>query len=136
MIGRLAPELLEMRGVSTVTAAGLIGHAGNMQNCRNADAFAMRAGTARVSCSSGKSSAVRINLGGNRKLNALLHSIAIHQIRAADHPSRVYYERKRGEGKTQRSALRALKRRLSVVGYYRLVAVTDRYTIKQDALAA
>jgi transposase len=136
MIGRLAPELLAMRGVSTVTAAGLIGHAGNMRNCRNADAFAMRAGTAPVSCSSGKSTAVRLNLGGNRKLNSLLHSIAIHQIRTAEHPSRVYYDRKRSEGKTNRSAMRALKRKLSVVVYYRLVAVTDRYTAEPNGRAA
>lgn len=126
MMSRLAPELLVMRGVSTVTAAGLIGHAGNLKNCRSADAFAMRAGTAPVSCSSGKHSAVRVNLGGNRKLNSRLHSIAIHQLRAEEHPSRMYYDRKRSEGKTQRAALRALKRRLSVVVYYRLLAVTDR----------
>jgi transposase len=124
MMSRLAPELLAMRGVSTVTAAGLVGHAGNLKNCRNADAFAMRAGTAPVSCSSGKHAAVRLNLGGNRKLNSLLHSIAIHQLRAETHPSRLYYDRKRSEGKTQRAALRALKRRLSVVVYYRLLAVT------------
>ncbi len=130
MMSRLAPELLAMRGVSTVTAAGLIGHAGNLRNCRNADAFAMRAGTAPVSCSSGKHAAVRLNLGGNRKLNSLLHSIAIHQLRAEAHPSRLYYERKRSEGKTQREALRALKRRLSVVVYYRLLAVTSRYVAK------
>ncbi|HLI95652.1 MAG TPA: IS110 family transposase [Candidatus Baltobacteraceae bacterium] len=136
LISRLAPELLAMRGVSTVTAAGLIGHAGNLKNCRNADAFAMRAGTAPVSCSSGKHSAVRVNLGGNRKLNSLLHSIAIHQIRADEHPSRVYYERKRGEGKTQRAALRALKRRLSVVVYYRLLCVTARYIPKGGHRAA
>ena len=136
MMSRLAPELLAMRGISTVTAAGLIGHAGNMRNCRNADAFAMRAGTAPVSCSSGKHAAVRLNLGGNRKLNSLLHSIAIHQIRAEGHPSRTYYDRKRSEGKTQRAALRALKRRLSVVVYYRLVAVSDRYTAKAKSRAA
>lgn len=136
MTSRLAPELLAMRGVSTVTAAGLIGHAGNLRNCRNADAFAMRAGTAPVSCSSGKHAAVRINLGGNRKLNSLLHSIAIHQLRAEQHPSRIYYERKRSEGKTQRAALRALKRRLSVVVYYRLVAAADRYTAGPKRRAA
>lgn len=136
MMSRLAPELLAMRGVSTVTAAGLIGHAGNLRNCRNADALAMRAGTAPVSCSSGKHAAVRVNLGVNRKLNSLLHSIAIHQLRADGHPSRAYYERKRSEGKTRRAALRALKRRLSVVVYYRLAAVSDRYTSKPKRRAA
>lgn len=133
IMSRLAPELLVMHAVSTVTAAGRIGHAGNMRNCRNADAFAMRAGTAPVSCSSGKHAAVRVNLGGNRKLNSLLHGIAIHRIRSEEHPSLAYYDRKRSEGKTQRAALRALKRRLSVVVYYRLLTVSDRYTAGRRA---
>lgn len=98
MMNRLAPKLLTMRGVSTVTAAGLVGHAGNLHNCRNADAFAMRAGTAPVSCSSGRHAAVRLNLGGNRKLNALLHSIAIHQLRAEAHPGKAVLRTKAQRG--------------------------------------
>ncbi len=109
-VKRLAPELLELRGVSVIVAAGLIGHCGDMRNLRNADAFAMRSATAPISWSSGKSQAVRLNVGGNRQLNRLLHVIATVQLRAMDHPGRIYYDRKRSEGKTGRSALRALNR--------------------------
>lgn len=128
MVRRLAPELLELRGVSTVVAAGLLGHAGNLHNCRNADAFAMRAGTAPVECSSGKSAAVRVNRGGNRQLNRLLHIIALVQLCQPDHAGRRYYDRKRAEGKTSRAALRALKRKLTVVVYYRIIAAAERFT--------
>ncbi len=120
LLRRIAPELLAMHGVSTVTAAGLVGHGGNLRNVRDAAAFAMRCDAAPISWSSGRSSAVRINTGGNRQLNRLLHVIALSQIRSKDHPGRLYYDRKRLEGKTHRGAMRALKRQLSTVVYYRL----------------
>jgi len=120
LLRRVAPELLAMHGVSTVIAAGLIGHAGNLRNIRDAGAFAMRCGVAPISWSSGRSSAVRINTGGNRQLNRLLHLAALSQIRSKTHSGRVYYDRKRAEGKTHRGAMRALKRQLCTVVYYRL----------------
>ncbi len=113
MVRRAAPELLKMRGVSTVVAAGLIGNGGELQNCRDENAFAMRSGTAPVSCSSDKHSAMRVNVGGNRQLNRLLHIIALNQIRAAGHCGKIYYDRKRAEGKSAKAALRCLKRQLS-----------------------
>ena len=125
-VTRLAPELLAMRGVSTVTAAGIIGHAGNLRNYRDAAAFAMRTGTAPIPCSSGRTSAVRVNPGGDRQLNRCLHTIALVQSHAASHAGRVYYERKRAEGKDHRAALRSLKRQLATVVYYRLLAVHRR----------
>ena len=45
-------------------------------------------------------------------MNRVLYTIAITQIRA-DTEGRAYYLRKRAEGKTNREALRCLKRRLS-----------------------
>lgn len=114
-------ELLGLHGVSYIVAAGLIGHAGDLRNCRSADSFAMRSAVAPVPCSSGRNQQVRLNRGGNRQLNRLLHVIAITQIRRAS-AGRSYYERKLSEGKTPRAALRSLKRRLSTVVYYRLRA--------------
>jgi transposase len=132
IVRRLAPELLELCGVSTIVASGLIGHAGDLRNCRNADAFAMRAGTAPVNCSSGMHTAVRLNRGGNRQLNRLLHVIALVQLSHGDQAGRRYYERKRSEGKTSRAALRALKRKLTVVVYYRLLAAAARFAVSSD----
>lgn len=45
VVRRLCPELLQLHGVSTVVAAGLVGHAGDLRNFRNADAFAMHSAT-------------------------------------------------------------------------------------------
>jgi transposase len=136
LLRRIAPELLAMHGVSTVIAAGLVGHAGNLQNTRDAAAFAMRCGVAPVSWSSGRSSTVRINTGGNRQLNRLLHVIALSQIRSTDHAGRAYYDRKRREGKTHRGAMRSLKRQLCTVVYYRLRSCPVAPGREQEAIQA
>ena len=117
-------ELKALTGVSHVAVAGLVGHAGDLRNLRSADAFAMRSGTAPVPCSSGRNQRVRINHRGDRQLNRLLYIVALVQLRFATHPGRLYYQRKLQEGKTPRAALRALKRRLATVVYYRLLADT------------
>ena len=122
----VAPELLDLHGVSAVVAAGIVGHSGSLRNCRNASAFAMRCGTAPIPCSSGRSSTVRLSLGGNRQLNRLLHVIALVQTRTQGHDGRLYYERKRAEGKTHKAAFRALKRQLSTIVYYRLAPTGAR----------
>jgi len=136
LLRRIAPELLAMHGVSTVIAAGLVGHAGNMCNTRDAAAFAMRCGVAPISWSSGRSSSVRVNSGGNRQLNRLLHVIALSQVRSKEHPGRVYYDRKRLEGKTHRAAMRALKRQLSTVVYFRLRADQTKQNPNLQPVAA
>jgi len=136
-VGRLAPELCAVRGVSTIVAAGLIGHSGNLLTCRNAAAFAMRAGAAPVPCSSGRNfDTVRLNLGGDRQLNRALHVVALTQIRTVDHAGRNYYERKRGEGKTHRGAVRALKRQLATVVFCRLRLAAARFESKTGLKAA
>ncbi len=42
------------------------------------------------------------------------------QLRTEDHPGRIYYDRKRAEGKNHNAAVRALKRRIATIIYYRL----------------
>lgn len=122
----ISSELMSVHGISSVVAAGLIGHAGDLRNYRNAGAFAAKCGAAPVACSSGRHVAVRVNRGGDRQLNRLLHVIAIAQVATKEHPGRRYYDRKRAEGKTHPSAMRCLKRQLATVVYYRLTAVQDR----------
>ncbi len=119
-VKRLASNLLSLRGVSTVVAAGIIGHGGNLRNCRDASAFAMRAGVAPVPCSSGRSQTVRLNTKGDRQLNRCLYVIALTQMRRQGHPGNLYYARKRAEGKTHRAAMRSLKRQLATVVFCRL----------------
>jgi transposase len=136
LVRKIAPELLDMHGVSDVAAAGLIGHAGDLSNVRNAAAFAMRSGAAPIECSSGKREAVRVNLGGDRQLNRLLHTAAMSQVRRSGHPGRLYYDRKRAEGKTHLAAMRCLKRTLATVVFYRLRQADERLRRGLDLDAA
>jgi transposase IS116/IS110/IS902 family protein len=77
--------------------------------------FAAHTGTAPLEASSGQVVRHRLSRAGDRKLNHALYMMAMVQIR---HPTagRIYYERKRAEGKSPKEALRCLKRRLSAAG--------------------
>jgi len=112
--------LLSLPGAGALTAARLIGEAGDMRRFRSADAFAMLAGVAPIPASSGQTSRMRLNRGGNRQLNRALYTIALTQ--AWHHPpARAFVARKRAEGKTWREAIRALKRHLARVVFRLLV---------------
>lgn len=123
LVRRIGGDLLDVHGISHVSAAGIIGHAGDIRNCRDAAAFANKCGVAPVDCSSGRSSTVRLNVGGDRQLNRLLHVVAMSQVRCAGHVGRQYYDRKRAEGKTHLAAMRCLKRTLATIVFYRLRSV-------------
>ena len=62
-----------------------------------------------IPASSGRTTRYRLDRGGNRKLNAALHRIAIVQGRV-DPAARAYLARKQAEGKSRREAVRCLKR--------------------------
>ena len=89
------------------------------------DHFATYNGTAPMDVSSGDQVRHRLSRSGNRRVNHVLHIMAVTQIRNPKSEGRAYYERKRTEGKTTKEALRCLKRRLSDVVYRQLVA--DHY---------
>jgi transposase len=72
-----------------------------------------------LDASSGNNHRHRLNTGGNRQLNAVLHTMAVCQSRDPG-PGRDYYRKKIAEGKTPKEARRALKRRLSNVLYRHL----------------
>src|SRR5204862_448470 len=91
--------------------AKLVGEVGDIGRFRSEDGLAALSGVAPIPASSGQTSRMRLNRGGNRQLNRAFHMIALTQ--AAQHPpARAYLARKRAEGKTHREAIRALKRRL------------------------
>ncbi|WP_329405729.1 hypothetical protein OG563_28640 [Nocardia vinacea] len=62
---------------------------------------------------------------GNRKINRVLHIMAVAQLR---NPSagRTYFDSHKADGKTSKEAMRALKRRLSNVVYTRMLADQQR----------
>ena len=110
IVGSLAPELLEEVGVGPVSAAKLL--ACDPARFKSETAFARCNGTAPIPASSGKTVRHRLNRGGDRQVNNAIHTIAL--VRARHDPeTRAYLDRRVGEGKTKREAMRALKRHLS-----------------------
>ena len=83
--------------------------------------FASWTGTAPIDASSGQQQRHRLSRAGNRRLNRVLHIMAIVQIRH-DTEGRAYYRRKVAAGKTPMEALRCLKRRLSDAVFRQLTA--------------
>ncbi|MFD7164739.1 transposase [Streptomyces violascens] len=108
--------LTTLPGLGTVLAAKVIGHVGDVSRFPTEHHFASYTGSAPLVASSGNNIRHRLNTGGNRPLNSVLHIIAICQIRNGGR-GQDYYLRKIAEGKTPAEARRALKRRLSNVVY-------------------
>jgi transposase len=59
-------------------------------------------------------------------MNHALHIAAVTQLRHAHSPGRGFYDRKRAEGHTTKTAIRALKRRISNIVYRHLIADARR----------
>lgn len=116
-----ATTVTDVHGVGPITAAIIVGHAGDVRRFPTAGHFARHNGTAPIEASSGPKARHRLNPRGDRQLNHALHMAAVTQV-AHDTPGRVYYLRKQAEGKTRKEALRALKRRISDAVYRRLLA--------------
>lgn len=101
--------LLEECGVGGVIAGVLIGECSDVTRFKDEAAFAAYAGVAPVERSSGNSKRVRVNRGGNRRLNAALETVTLVRVRH-DERTRAYFERKIKGGMGSRQAFRATKR--------------------------
>lgn len=112
LISSYRPALLSEQGCGVLTAAILIGHTARAQKLASNASFARLAGTAPIPCSSGTRTQHRLDRGGDRQLNRALHTIAITRARH-DPTTQQYLARKRAEGKTDKGALRSLKRHLA-----------------------
>jgi transposase len=112
MVRTQAPQLLELPGCGTLTAAKLLAETAGAARFASDAKLARLAGVAPVPASSGKRDRHRLDRGGNRQLNCALHRIAVTQGRAHP-PAREYLARKQAEGKSRREALRCLKRHLA-----------------------
>jgi transposase len=112
LVRREAPQLLVLPGCGALTAAKLVGEVAGIERFRTDAQLAMHAGVAPLDVSSGRQRRHRLNRSGNRQLNRALHTIAITQKRLYA-PAKAYLARRRAEGKTNKEALRALKRQLA-----------------------
>jgi len=120
LIRRLSPTLLDEVGIGPISAAKLL--VCDPGRFKSQAAFARCNGTAPIPASSGKTVRHRLNRGGDRQVNNAIHTIALS--RSMHHPeTRAYLDRRIGEGKTKREAMRALKRHLSRSLFNRLVEV-------------
>jgi len=104
----LAPRLLKVPGVGPVLAGVLLAESGDIRRFATPHQYATYCGAAPVPWESGGSKRVRVNRGGNRRLNWAVHMIARTRLRI-DPATRALVARKKGEGKTHREALRVLK---------------------------
>ncbi len=94
-----------------MTAAKLVGEIAGAHRFATAAKFARAAGIAPIPVSSGNTSRQRLDQGGNRQINAALHRVIV--TRARCHPeTQDYIARKHAEGKSNREAIRCLKRYL------------------------
>lgn len=107
-VEQLAPELVGLTGVGYLTAAILLAEVGDVRRFPTEDAFASYCGAAPLTWQSGASHIVRVNPGGNRRLNWVVHLVAMARKRVEPR-SRALWERKVAEGKGKKGAWRVLK---------------------------
>lgn len=101
--------LTRLCGINLLTAGALAGVLGPGHRFRTDAQLAAYAGAAPLEASSAGLVRHRLNRGGNRRLNAILYRIALTQAHHSEE-ARAYLDRRVGEGKTRREAIRALKR--------------------------
>ncbi len=109
LVKKTNPELLDIPGCGTLCAAAIIAHVDGIGRFQNDAQLAAYAGVSPLDASSGRQQRHRLNRTGNRRLNRALYIIAVTQVRIHP-PAMAYYARRQSEGKTNREALRALKR--------------------------
>jgi transposase len=111
LVEHVAPELVELFGVSTELAGQFLVTAGdNPGRIRNEAAFAKLCGVSPKPASSGKTSGRhRLNRGGDRAANSALYIVTIVRLRHHE-ATREYVERRTAEGLSKREIIRCLKR--------------------------
>ncbi len=114
-------SVTDIYGVGPIIAATVLGYVGDVRRFPTRDRFAAYNGTAPIDVSSGSNNVQRLSRRGNRQLNHALHMAALSQIRYPDTIGRRYYDRKIAEGMKHKSALRALKRKISDNIYAHLI---------------
>jgi len=114
--------LTQIYGVGPVIAATTLGDVGDVRRFPSRDHFAAYNGTAPIEASSGNRIIHRLSRRGNRQLNHAIHMAAVTQIGHDNNPGYVYYHRKITEGMPPKSALRALKRRISDTLYQQMIS--------------
>jgi len=120
-VRRYGSTLMDLHGIGPAGAARLLVDVATISRFPTKGHFAAWNGTAPLEASSGEVVRHRLSRAGNRRINHVLHIMAIVQLRN-DTPGRAYYRRLLARGKTSMEALRCLKRRLSDAVYRQMLA--------------
>jgi transposase len=107
----VAAPLQSIFGVAALTAAMLAGYLGPGPRFASDAQLASYAGVAPLETSSAGVLRHRLNRTGHRRLNAVIHRIALTQARGYG-PAQDYIARRRAGGNSWREAIRALKRQI------------------------
>lgn len=127
LLATTGSRLQQLRGIGPSGAARLLADIGDISRFTDRGHFASWNGTAPLDVSSGDHTRHRLSRAGNRRINRVLHIMAIAQLRH-DSQGRGYYQHKLATGKTPMEAMRALKRRLSDLVYRQMVKDTTAAT--------
>ena len=111
LVSQVAPQLLAEPGIGVLLAAKFIGEIAGIDRFATDAQLARMSGCAPIPVSSGRSDRHRLDPDGNRRLNSAFYMLAIIRIRV-DPRTAVYLARQRANGKTQKEAIRNLKRHL------------------------
>ena len=109
LVRTMCPVLLEQPGIGPVTAAIALTAWSHHGRVRSEAAFAALAGVNPIPASSGRTSRHRLNRGGDRTLNAAIHTIAKSRQRCHQ-PTKDYMTRRTTGGRTRPEITRSLKR--------------------------
>jgi transposase len=113
IVKRVNPALRAAYGVGPITAAQLLVTAGqNPERITTQAKFASLAGVAPIPASSGNTTRWRLNRGGDRQANCAIHQIGLARI-SHDPRTQAYMAKLRSAGKTDREAMRCLKRAIA-----------------------
>ena len=105
-----APQLIAEQGVGYVTAAASYLAWSHPGHCHSDAAYPLIGGTAPTEVTSGQNQDPhRLNRGGDRQLNRALYHVAITPQRCCPE-TKDCIARRTSEGKTERKAIRCLKR--------------------------
>jgi len=116
---------MDLHGIGPSGAARLLADVSDVHRFAGRDRFASWNGTAPLDASSGSQARHRLSRAGNRRINRVLHIMAVVQLRHQT-KGRAYYDARRAGGMPSMMAMRALKRRLSNVVFARMLADQKR----------
>jgi transposase len=120
LVDATGSTLQDLHGIGPSGAARLIGDIADITRFADRGHFASWNGSAPLDASSGEHTRHRLSRAGNRRINRVLHIMAVVQLRH-DTEGRAYYRRKLAAGKTSMEAMRCLKRRLSDQVYKQMI---------------